>query len=154
LDIQEFQDYMFTYLKTDVLLLADIFTSFRQTCISYYQLDPANYLSAPSLAWDATLLKTGIELDQITDLKTLDFIERMKRGGLCFVGSKRQVRANNKYLKDFDPKKPSTFIMYWDANNLYGWAMSQVLPYKDLKFVKKALEEILATPDDAEVLLE
>jgi hypothetical protein len=151
LDIQEFQDYMLTYLKTDVLLLADIFTSFRQTCISYYQLDPANYLSAPSLAWDAMMLKTGIELDQITDLKTLDFIERMKRGGLCFVGSKRQVRANNKYLKDFDPNKPSTFIMYWDANNLYGWAMSQVLPYKDLKFVKKALEEILATPDDAEV---
>ena len=122
----------------------------KKTCFSYYKLDPANYLSAPSLAWDAMLLKTGVVLDQITDLKTLDFVEKMKRGGLCFVGSKRHVKANNKYLANFDINKPSTYIMYWDANNLYGWAMSQVLPYKDLKFVQTSLEDVLATPDDAE----
>ena len=57
------------------------------------------------------LLKTGIVLDQITDLKTLDFLEKMKRGGLCFVGSKRHVKANNEYLPDFDIKEPSTYIM-------------------------------------------
>jgi hypothetical protein len=79
------------------------------------------------------LLLTGIELDLITDMKILNMVERMKRGGLCFVGSKRYVKANNKYLEDFNPNKPETYIMYWDANNLYGWAMSQSLPYKDLR---------------------
>jgi hypothetical protein len=65
-------------------------------------------------------------------MKMLNMVERMKRGGLCFVGSKRYVKANNKYLEDFDPNKPSTYIMYWDANNLYGKAMSEPLPYKGL----------------------
>ena len=76
------------------------------------------------------LLKTGVELDQITDIRMLDFVEKMKRGGLCFVGSKRHVKANNKYLADFDITKPSTYIMCWDSNNLYGASMSQVLPYR------------------------
>jgi hypothetical protein len=135
LGCQSFKDYHLAYLKTDVLLLADVFEKFRKVCMNYYKLDPANYLSAPSLAWDAMLLLTGIELDLITDMKMLDMVERMKRGGLCFVGSKRYVKANNKYLEDFDPNKPENYIMYWDANNLYGWAMCQVLPYKDLKFI-------------------
>jgi hypothetical protein len=141
-----------TYLKSDVLLLADVFEKFRKVCMSYYKLDPANYLSAPSLAWDAMLLITEIELDLIYDLKILNIIERMKRGGLCFVGSKRHVKANNKYIDDFDPKKPSDYLMYWDANNLYGWAMSQSLPYKDLEFEEhKKLEKVLETADDAEI---
>ena len=85
----------FNFLKTDVLLLADIFEKFRTTCMKHYSLDPANYISAPGLAWDAMLLKTGIELDLITDLEMLKMVERAKRGGLCFVGSKRMVKANN-----------------------------------------------------------
>ena len=63
----------------------------------------------------------------------MDMIEKQTRGGLCFVGSKRYVHANNKYLDNYDKSKPSNFIMYWDANNLYGWAMSQFLPYKNLR---------------------
>ena len=80
------------------LLLADVFENFRKTCIEYYHLDPSNYISAPSLAWDAMLLMTNIELDLITDLEMLEMIEKMKRGGLCFVGSQRHVEANNHYL--------------------------------------------------------
>ena len=114
--------------------MADVFENFRKTCIQHYELDPSNYISAPSLAWDAMLLKTGIELDLIMDHDMLDMIENMKRGGLCFVGSQRHVKANNHYLQDYDNTKPETYLMYWDANNLYGWAMSQVLPYKNLKF--------------------
>ena len=124
LNCKSFKDYHMTYLKTDVLLLADVFENFRNTCYSYYGLDPANYISAPSLAWDAMLMKTGIELEQIYDPKILDIIERHIRGGLCFVGSKRHVKANNHYLEDFDATKPENYLMYWDANNLYGWAMS------------------------------
>ena len=151
LNCQSFRDYHTAYLHSDVLLLADVFEQFRKPCYNYYELDPANYLTAPSLAWDAMLLKTGVELELITDLKILDIIERQKRGGLCFVGSKRHVKANNKYIEGFDISQPSSYLMYWDANNLYGWAMSQSLPFKDLKFDKEVtLDQILETSDEAE----
>jgi hypothetical protein len=150
LNCEVFQDYHITYLKTDVLLLADVFTRFRETCLESYQLDPANYISAPGLAWDAMLKMTGIELDLISDLELFSFFEDMKRGGLCFVGSKRHAKANNKYLADFDSSKPSTYIMCWDANNLHGWSMMQALPCRNIKFYKEfSLEDILDTADDA-----
>jgi hypothetical protein len=152
LGCKSFKDYHMTYLKLDVLLLADVFENFRKACMEYYQLDPANYLSAPSLAWDAMLLMTKIKIDLISDIKILDIIERMKRGGLCFVGSKRHVKANNKYIEGFDPEKPSDYIMYWDANNLYAWAMAQLLPYKDLKFEEnKTIDEVLETADNSKI---
>ena len=70
--------------------------------INNYGLDPANYASAPGLAWDAMLLNTKVELDLITDLE-MGMIERHTRGGLCFVGSKRYVEANGKYLEHYGP---------------------------------------------------
>ena len=79
--------------------------------------DPANYLTSPSLAWDAMILKTDIELDLITYIEMLQMVERQRRGGLCYVGSKRHVKANNKYLDDFKPEEYSNYIMYWDDNN-------------------------------------
>jgi hypothetical protein len=96
LNCQSFKDYHMIYLQCDVLRLADVFEEFRNACMNYNKLDPSNYLSAPSLAWDAMLIKTGVKLYIITDLKMMDMIERMKRGGLCFVESKRHVKANNK----------------------------------------------------------
>ncbi|MFM7985283.1 MAG: hypothetical protein ACKPKO_38790 [Candidatus Fonsibacter sp.] len=78
--------------------------------------------------------KTDIELDLITDIEMLQMVERQKRGGLSYVGSKRHVKANNKYVDDFKPEEDSNYIMYWDANNLYGWAMSEYLPYGCLEF--------------------
>ena len=98
---------------------------FRKMRINNYKLDPANYISAPALAWDAMLLKTDIKLELTHDALVLDIMERMKRGGLCFVGSKRQVVANNKYMQNFDDTKESNYLIYLDANNLYGWAMSE-----------------------------
>ena len=66
------------------------------------------------------------------------------------MGSKRHVKANNKYLKDYDRSKPSTYIMYWDANNLYGHAMCQCLPYRDPKLEADVpLTKILQTADDS-----
>ena len=81
----------------------------------------------------------------------MDIIERQKRGGLCFVGSKRHVDANNKYVENFDINKPENYLMYWDANNLYGHAMSQLLPYKNLEFSNVNIEDVLKTSDENEV---
>ena len=151
LNCQSFKDYHLAYLKCDVLLLTDVFESFRSTCLTNYELDPANYISAASLAWDAMLLKTGTELELISDPKILDIIERQKKGGLCYVGSKRHVVANNHYFEDFNPEKPEDYLLYLDANNLYGWAMVQQLPYKDLKFDNDVpIETVLETSDDSE----
>ena len=93
---KSFYDYHMLYLKTDVLLLADVFENFRLMCLDYYNLDPANYLTSASLSWDCMLYKTKVELELITDMEILDFFERSKRGGLTFVGSKRYSKANNK----------------------------------------------------------
>ena len=86
LNCKTFKDYHMTYLKTDVLLLADVFENFRKTCYTYYGLDPANYISAPGLAWDAMLMMTKIELEQIHDPKVLDIIERHKKGVCVLLG--------------------------------------------------------------------
>ena len=123
--------------------------NFTKTCIEYYHFDASNYISAPSLAWDARLLMTGIELDLITELEMLEMIEKMKRGGLWFVGSERHVKANNHYLEDYDDTKPETYLMYFDANNLYGHSMMQLLAYRNLKFnTTIELEGLSKTPDD------
>jgi hypothetical protein len=146
-----FQDYHNLYLTSDVLLLSDVFEHFRKTSIEHYKLDPANFITAAGYAWSCMLLKTGVELELITDLKVLDIVERSKRGGLTFVGSKRYAKANNKHMVGYDPKTKSTYLMYLDANNLYGWSMVQDLPYKDIKFnTEITIEEILRTEDDAE----
>jgi len=149
---KSFKDYHFLYLKCDVLLLSDIFENFRKMCIEYYRLDPANYLTSASLAWDSMLLKTKVELELITDPEILTMIEKAKRGGLTFVGSKRHVKANNKYMGDsFNPKKENSYISYIDANNLYGCSMSEPLPFKNIKFEKSIdLKTILETSDDNE----
>ena len=81
LGCETFKDYHMTYLKCDVLLLADVFQNFRATCKNYYDLDPANYISAPGLAWDAMLKMTKIELDLIHNAKIFDIIESNFRKG-------------------------------------------------------------------------
>jgi hypothetical protein len=148
---KNFRDYHMIYLKTDVLLLADVFENFRKTCIQHYKLDPANYISAPSLAWDAMMYKTGVVLDLVSDFNIMTMIEEQKRGGLCFVGSKRYAKANNKYMgNDYDENNPDNFIVYWDMNNLYGCAMIDYLPSGGHQFVYDYdLENILKTADDS-----
>ncbi len=101
-----FGDYHWLYIKTDVLLLTDISKSFNKMSLEYYKLDPANYLTATYLAWDAALLNTKIQLEPITDQGILTMIEKSKRGGLSFVGAKRYAKANNKHMGDaYDSKQ-------------------------------------------------
>ena len=139
-DCKTIRDYHDLYLKSDVLLLADVFENFRKTCMKHYQLDPAHYYTSPGLAWDACLKTTGQELQLLTDYDMLMFFERGIRGGINHI-SKRYAEANNHYMKNFDSLKPETYIQYLDANNLYGWAMSQSLPTHGFKWVKNITKE-------------
>ena len=139
---QTIKDYHDLYLKSDVLLLADVFENFRKTCLKHYNLDPAHYYTSPGLAWDACLKETGQKLELLHDYDMLMMFERGTRGGITHI-SKRYAEANNKYMKDYNPDKPSKFIQYLDANNLYGWAMSQSLPTHGFKWMKNLTKETL-----------
>ncbi|XP_046811985.1 uncharacterized protein LOC111688865, partial [Lucilia cuprina] len=121
------EDYLMIYLKSDVLLLADVFENFRIVCKSIYNLDPCHYYTAPGLSWDAMLKITNIKLDLLTDLEMIQFLNKGIRGGIVQCSERHSV-ANNKYLSDYDDKLPSKYLTYLDANNLYGWAMSESLP--------------------------
>ena len=136
------RDYHNLYLKSDVLLLSDLFENFRKTCLKNYNLDPAHYYTSPGLAWDACLKETGQELQLLHDYDMLMMFEKGIRGGISHI-SKRYAEANNKYIKDYDPDEPSTYIQYLDANNLYGWAMSQSLPTHGFKWMKNLTKESL-----------
>ncbi len=108
-----------------------------------YGLDPAHYYTAPGLAWSSMLKMTKQNLDLITDVDMLLMIEKAKRGGISQVCSKRYTKANNKYLPDYDSTQDNSYLMYYDANNLYGWGMSQSLPYGGLEWVKEKHHEYI-----------
>jgi hypothetical protein len=118
-----------------VLILADIFESFRKTCMKNNDLDPAHYLSAPGLSWDAFLKRSGKEIELVSDMDMFQFLEKGMRGGTSYIAH-RQSTANNKYMETYNEDEESKFLMYLDANNLYGWAMSQPLPSGDFKWVE------------------
>ena len=125
-EMKNMGDYHDHYLKKDVLLLADVYEKFIDTCLKYYGLDPCHYFSSPGLSWDTMLKMTDIKSEKISDIDKYLFIKKGLRGGICYI-VKRYAKANNKYLNDYDPKKPSTFLSYLDMNNLYGWVISEYL---------------------------
>ena len=136
------KEYLELYNITDVLLLADVFENFRDICLKNYGLDPVYYYTAPGLAWDACLKITGVNLELLSNIDMLLMIEKGIKGGISII-SNRYGKANNKYMKDFNKKELSKYLMYVDANNLYGWAMSQKLPVHSFKWMSnKEIENI------------
>ena len=177
------RDYHNLYLKTDVLLLANVIENYRDVCINNYSLDPLLYYTAPGLVWDAALNISKITLELITDPDMYLMIENGIQGGISTV-MKRYAKANNPYIgkirdktpikimkelkqrtneerqfsvevvceffpdfsaeeiidlkrkmenrEIFNPKETTTYIMYLNANNLYGWAMSHLSQLMDL----------------------
>ena len=128
------RDYHDLYLKTDVLLLADVMQNYRDVCIKNYGLDPLWYYTAPGLAWDAALKISKAKLELLTDPNMYLMVEARIRGGISTI-TKRYAKANNKYMNKYDCEKESFFIPYLDANNLYGWAMSQPLSVDGFKWL-------------------
>ena len=119
-------------------------------CIKVYELDPAHFLSAPGLAWQACLKKTEVELELLTDIDMLLMVEKQIRGGICHA-IHRYAKTNNKYMKNYDKNEESSFLEYLDANNLYKFAMIQLLPGYNFKFVKnvsKIDEEFIKNYDE------
>ena len=116
-------------------MLADVFEKFIDTCLRYYELDPCHYFSAPGLSWDVMLKMTGVKLEKVSDIDQYLFIEKGTKGGISYIAKRCDI-ANNKYMSDYDSNKQSTFITYLDKNNLYGWAMSEYLPYSEFKWLK------------------
>ena len=133
-ELNNLGDYHDLYVRSDTLLPSDVFENFIKACIKNYELDPAHFISLPGLAWQACLKKTNVELELLTDYDMFLMIEEGIRGGICH-DIQRYAKANNKYMKDYDKKKKSSYIQYLDANNLYGRAMTEKLPVRGIRWM-------------------
>ena len=102
-DMKDMGDYHDHYIKKDVLLLADVFEKFTDSCLKFYGLDPCRYFSSPGLSWDAMLKMTGVKLKQISEIDKYLFIEKGLRGRVSCI-AKRYAQANIKYTENYDPK--------------------------------------------------
>ena len=103
-------DYHDYYLKKDILLLADVFEKFIiDTCLKFYKLNPCHYFSSSGLSWDMMIKMTGVKLEKVSDINMYFFIEKELRGRISYI-AKRYSKANNKYMKNYDPTKPSIYI--------------------------------------------
>ena len=119
----------------DICLLADVFQAFRNNSLDEYQLDPAYFVSAPKLAWNALLKHIDRPIPLITDPEMYRMIQPNMRGGICHA-SVRYARNHNKLMNSlYDPRLPTSYIIVVDADNLYGWAMSQKMPDGDFEWI-------------------
>ena len=143
-------DYHDLYLQSNVLSLADVFESFRKLLKDTYDLDPCHYYSAPNISWDAMLKTTGISLELLSDIDMLLFCEKAIRGGLNVIGEKRFMKANNKYVPDYDRTRPSTYGLFLDVVNLYGGILTKHMPTGDFKWVNRSLSELLDEPNNSD----
>ena len=135
-DMQTFGDYHDLFLKTDVLLLADVFENFRNMSLQYYELDPCNVFTTAGLAWNAMLKMTGVRLELLRDIDVHLYIEKGIRGGLAAI-SNRYAKANNPYIPDYDASMPHNYLLYLDCTNLYGTAMTQPLPLSGFRWLER-----------------
>ena len=145
--IRNMGEYNDLYLRTDVVLLTNVFESFKRVCLENYGLDPSHFYTAPGLAWKAYLKKTGVSLKLLLDPDMLLMFERGIRGGIT--------------QSEYDKNKPIKYLKYLNGNSLYGWAMSQPLPTGEFRWVKfrknrnpKTIVEELAVKKDYGYLLE
>ena len=130
------REYHDLYLKTDALLLADVFENFRDMALEHFKVDPCHYVTAPGMFYDALLKTSEVELELVSDPEMYDFVERAKRGGVSSI-EKRYAKANNKHMGGlYDPSVPPSYIFYPDANSLYCWPMLQPLPVGGFRWLE------------------
>ena len=107
-------------------------------CLKIYELDPAKFLSTLALGWQTALKKTKVKLGLLTDFDMLLIVEKGIEGGLCHSIYRYAKVNNNKYMKDFDKNKDSSYLQYWDVYNLYGCRTLQKLPVNNFEWTKKS----------------
>ena len=129
-------EYHYLYVQSDTLLFTDVFGNFRNMCLMIHEPNHANILSAPGLAQQADFKKTKVKLDLLTDIDILLMVQKGIRGAICH-SIYRYAKANNKYMKDYNKSKESSYNQYWDLNDLYGWAMLQKLPVNNFDRIKE-----------------
>ena len=154
--LHDLGDYHDLYLRTDVILMANMYEAFRNTCLRHYKLDPAHFYTSPGLAWKACLKRTGINLQLLTDPDMLLMFDQGIRVGIT-QAVRKYTAANNPYMGDkFNPNKGTTYLQYLDVNNLHGWAMLQPLPTGGFHWVDVGKYKIseLATRTDKGYVLE
>ena len=113
-------------------MLSNKLEAFKNTCLGHYGLDPAHFYTAPGLAWQACLKKTGIRLELLSDPDMLLTFEKGIRGVIT-QAVHRYAKASNKYMGEHEGE--SNLLQYLDANDLYGWAMIQPLPTRGFTWV-------------------
>lgn len=152
-DMTSLGEYHDLFLKTDVVLLSDVFESFRKLCINQYELDPCHFYTSPGFSWSACLKMRDGRLELLTDIDQILMVEAGYRGGVS-QNSNHYKKANNSYLPDYDPTLTTTNLQYLDANNLYGWAMVQPLPVDQFELMEdKDIEtsDIMSVPENGDI---
>ena len=134
LSIKNYNEYHDLLVQSNTLFLADRFKNFRNNCIEIYKLDLAHFSSGLELTQHRYLKMAGVELELFADIDMLLMVKKRIRGETCHT-IHRYVNVNNEYLKNYDTNIISSYLMYLDANNLYGWVMSQQLPVNDFKWI-------------------
>jgi len=133
-NMKTLQDYHDAYLLSDVTLLADCFEKFRNIGLEYFSIDCAHCYTTPGFSWISCLKYTNVELELFTNIDQLLFVEPNIRGGISNI-SKRYSKPNNPLIPDYDQTKDHSWIMFLDANNLYGYALSERLPIGGYKWL-------------------
>ncbi|KAK3107584.1 hypothetical protein FSP39_017789 [Pinctada imbricata] len=141
MNMQNLGEYHDLYLKTDVLLLADVFEHFRDSILEYFHLDPCYFYTAPGLSWSAALRMTKCSLTLLTDPDMYLFFEQL-RGGVSMISNKF-AHANNPHVQDYDNSLPHTWIQYLDCNSLYAHTMTFPLPTGGFRWLSRDEVETL-----------
>ena len=124
-------EYSILYLKTDICHLSDVFQKFSDFAYETYEIDPRHSYTLSGFSWQCMLKMSKIELELISDPDMYLFLMDTIRGGIS-VCNKKHVIADNKYINK--NTKNNKYLMYLDANNLYGVSMIQNLPYRNFKW--------------------
>ena len=150
-NIQTLGEYSDFYLLTDVLILTDIFENFRDICLNTLNLDPAYFMTAPGLEFEAMLKYTKIKLERLESYEMLLMLENGIRGGIC-QSVTRYAKANLPNINgiNYNKSKPQTYLSYFDCVNLYGKSMLSDLPYKDFEWYYDLTLDVMLIDDEAE----
>ena len=138
-EIKNLGEYHDLYVQSNTLLLADVFEDSRNMCLGIYKPDPAKFLSAPGLVWQAASKKTELKLDLLTNINMLLMVGKGIRGGICH-SIYQYAKANNKYIKDYDKNKESSYIQCRNVDNIYGLTMPRKLPQNNFGWIKDTFE--------------